>query len=240
MDLNKNNIIIFLGSPGSGKGTLSKLLVNKFRWSQFSTGDLLREHITNKTDLGKKIDFIIKSGKLISDTIIIEIVKNWLLKELKNKSVVILDGFPRTENQALALNNMLNSFCLNEPKLNLDLIIIKLEVDDKVVISRLLNRVICENVQCKAIYSLNKESELFPVKEGICSLCSARLIKRSDDELNSIVDRLKIYHQYEHKIIDVFKNSDVEIINLNVDKSIKIRYEDLLTKLDLKDKCKHL
>ena len=229
MNLNKNHIIIFLGPPGSGKGSLSKLCVDRLGWAQFSTGDLLRIHITNKTNLGKKIDFIIKSGKLISDALISDMVKDWLLKEMLAKSVVILDGFPRTKNQALALNKILKSTNLNKS----DLIVVKLEISDDALILRLLSRVICQNIKCQAVYSLNKELGLASEQDNICSLCSSPLIKRSDDELNSIIDRLKIYHQHEHEILEVFKNSGIKVIDLNADNPIEVVYKNLVTKLNI-------
>ncbi len=230
MNLDKNNIVIFLGPPGSGKGTLSQLCVDRLGWVQFSTGDLLREHISNKTDLGKKIDFIIKSGKLISDILMIEIAQDWILKQLNMRSILILDGFPRTENQAIALNKMVKSSCLKYP----DLVVVKLEISDENIISRLLNRVVCEDVKCKAIYSLDNKLNLYSDQEkDKCSLCLGNLVKRSDDVLSSIYDRLKIYHQNESKILEILDRSNAEIVSLNVERPIEVVYKELSTKLGL-------
>lgn len=227
MNLNKSNIIIFLGPPGAGKGTLSKLFVDKLNWIQLSTGDILRENISNKTELGEKVDFIIKSGKLISDELIIQIVKDWLLKNLKDSSKVILDGFPRTENQAIELKKMLASSLKNT-----DLILIRLKISESVLVSRLLNRTICSNQECKAIYSLVQ------YKEPLCSLCSSKLTIRPDDELNAIKDRLKLYSQNENLILDIFKRSGIKIIDIDVEKPIQEIYKDLLIKLNIYDNNK--
>lgn len=228
MKLDTSNIIVFLGPPGSGKGTLSRLCVNRLAWTQFSTGDLCREHITNKTELGKNIDFIIKSGKLISDSLIIKMVEEELEKQFKNQSKVILDGFPRTKEQAVALSDILKASCFNQVKLN----IVKLDIPDSDIILRLSKRMICSNKKCQTIYSLSDIS-LRPKVENICDNCSSNLIKRIDDEIDAILDRLKIYHLHENDIIDFFHNKGHKIITLSVNRPVEDIYQDFLTKLNI-------
>ena len=95
-----DRVILFIGPPGSGKGTLSQKCVQKLGWQQISTGDLCRRHIAKQTEIGKSIDFAIKSGKLVSDGLISQMVFDWFRQENIESDVVILDGYPRTVNQA--------------------------------------------------------------------------------------------------------------------------------------------
>ena len=89
-------IVLFVGPPGSGKGTLSQKCVQELGWKQISTGDLCRAHIANETEIGKKIDFAIKSGKLVDDGLISQMVFEWFSEQKNGPHTVILDGYPRT------------------------------------------------------------------------------------------------------------------------------------------------
>ena len=108
--MNKPNIVIFLGPPGSGKGSLSNLAIKNMGFNQISTGNLCRHHIANATDIGKQIDVIIKAGKLISDELITNMVFDWLGQQVDKFSPIILDGYPRTVNQAIALEAFVKEF----------------------------------------------------------------------------------------------------------------------------------
>ena len=103
--MNKQNIVIFLGPPGSGKGSLSNLAIKNMGFNQISTGNLCRQHIANATDIGNQIDSIIKSGRLIPDELITSMVFDWLNQRNNGFLPIILDGYPRTVNQAIALND---------------------------------------------------------------------------------------------------------------------------------------
>jgi len=105
----QSKLFLFMGLPGSGKGTISHMCTTKLGWMQLSTGNLCREHIQKQTELGKHIDFIIKSGKLVEDEIILEMIKQWLMEVLHSQAVVILDGFPRTMRQAHLLDEILTT-----------------------------------------------------------------------------------------------------------------------------------
>lgn len=96
----QEKIFIFIGPPGSGKGSLSSLCTQKFGWKQLSTGNLCIKHIANETSIGKKIDFAIKSGKLIEDDLITQMITEWFTNQSVNSLAVILDGYPRTVEQA--------------------------------------------------------------------------------------------------------------------------------------------
>lgn len=128
--------IILIGPPGAGKGTQADFIANKFALSKVSTGDLFRDNIQNETELGNKANEYVNSGKLVPDTIVTEMIEKWLLQNNENW---ILDGFPRTINQAESLDNILNS---NTQILNIVLLI---SVPNNILENRLLDRQSIEN-----------------------------------------------------------------------------------------------
>jgi len=216
----KKNIFIFIGPPGSGKGSLSELCVRNLDWAQISTGNLCREHIMKQTEIGKQIDFAIKSGKLVSDGLIVDMVDDWLQKSLISKECVIFDGFPRTVAQADALGSL-----LGEKFKSSDLNIVRLLIDDETIIARLLGRYICQNDKCQAVYSL-VNSSLAPKKQGICDVCESSLIRRTDDNEMSIRERLSTYHQHEKKLLDFYQNKGEAVIEFNVNKPLEKVFEN--------------
>ncbi|MBA3954559.1 nucleoside monophosphate kinase [Candidatus Dependentiae bacterium] len=218
------DIVIFLGPPGSGKGSLSQLCVRRLGWMQFSTGNLCREHIANATDIGKQIDFAIKCGKLISDSLIIEMVEEWLRLQLMQPRAIILDGFPRTTVQATALHKLLKSDDFKDVNLH----VVKMSVPDERIIKRLSARLICRNNKCQAVYSLHPEASLKPRQEMVCNECEDILVRRPDDEENAIKERLLIYHKHELDLINFYTSVDQPITLLNVERSLEDVYAQLI------------
>ena len=196
--MKKKDIILFLGPPGSGKGSLSQLCVKRLGWRQLSTGNLCREHIAQRTEVGQKIDFAIKSGKLVSDSLVMELVDEWL-STVDPTETVIFDGFPRTVRQAQALNELILE------RKDLQLKLIRLSIPDQELVYRLLARCICQNEKCQQVYSLHKLSELRPSKEMICNECEGELVRRSDDEEKAIAERLRIYHEHERGLLSFYE-----------------------------------
>ncbi|MDR3647361.1 MAG: nucleoside monophosphate kinase [Candidatus Babeliales bacterium] len=216
----KNSIFIFFGAPGAGKGSLSKLCVNEFGWTQLSTGNLCRKHIEDQTEIGKKIDFDTKSGKLISDSLISEMVEDWLING-QDGHQLILDGYPRTLGQAEFLHDLLRN------KLShYDLKIIKLDVSEQILISRLVNRLVCSNKKCQAVYSSLENSSLIPKDIKLCDNCSSLLIKRNDDSEEVVRERLEIYNKNEKDLISFYNSLNINLIKLDVDKPINEVFED--------------
>ena len=209
------NIYIFIGPPGSGKGTLSNLCVTQFGWDTLSTGNLCRKHIIEQTEIGKQIDFALKSGKLVSDSLIACLVEDWF-EQISNKAdAVILDGYPRTVVQAETLQAYLkNNFSWITIK------IVKFSVEDEVVASRLGNRYICANKDCQAVYSLAEGSRLVPKRDGICDYCSSPLGKRADDDSKAIQERLVVYHKHEGDMISFYMTHGYKPVEFNVDKNL--------------------
>ena len=127
------NIILF-GPPGAGKGTQAEILINKFKIVQVSTGDMLREEVKAETDLGKEAKLIMDNGELVSDQIIMSMIKKRIVKS-ECKNGFILDGFPRTLKQAIELDKVLESLKLNIDK------VIEINVDEELLLKRIIKRV---------------------------------------------------------------------------------------------------
>jgi len=215
------SIFIFIGPPGGGKGSISKLCVDNLGWRQLSTGNLCRNHISKQTEIGKKIDFIVKSGNLISDDIITSMVDDWLSDNLTSDKPVIFDGYPRTLSQAKALHGLFESK-FSMLKLN----VIRFLIKEEEVVKRLSSRLICSNNECQAVYSKIPGS-LVPKKLNFCDKCMNPLVCRPDDEENAVKKRLDIYNKHEEDLINFY--SEVvgrNVIGLDVEKPISDVFVD--------------
>lgn len=215
------NVLIFLGAPGAGKGTLAERCVQELGFVQLSTGNLCRMHIADQTEIGRQIDLIIKSGKLVPDSLIVAMVADWFAQQNGDISTIILDGFPRTVAQAEALKKLF------EEKLpTVKLSVVKLEISDEAVIARLCSRVVCENKACQAVYSLVQDSALAPKQAGVCDLCGGALVIRPDDAEESVRKRLQVYHQHENALVDFYGSIQQPVIRLNVEKPLEEVFSD--------------
>lgn len=191
--------IIMLGAPGSGKGTLAKELSKEYNLVHISTGDIFRENIKNETELGKKANEYISKGQLVPDDLTIDLVKNRLEQE-DVKNGAILDGFPRTTHQAEELEKFIKN---NNP---IQTVAILLDIPDEDLVKRVVNRVICSNKECGAIYNTEFRK---PKVDGICDICGSKLIRRADDNEETVRDRLKVYHDNSKEIIEYYDNENV-------------------------------
>jgi len=217
----KKEVFVFIGPPGSGKGSLSSYCTTKLGWIQLSTGFLCRKNINENTEIGKQIDFAIKSGKLISDGLIINMVEEWLANNSSQFETTILDGFPRTVKQAEALN-----LILNKKIKDCVLKVVRLFISDDAIIQRLAGRLICSNNDCQSIFSSLPLSALMPEDGMKCDNCQYELVRRSDDEINSVKERLKIYHSHEQVLLDYYRAYGLPINEVNVEKPLKDVFED--------------
>ena len=222
----QKDIFVFFGPPGSGKDSLSRLCVKRLGWQQLSTGNLCRDHIARQTALGKQIDLSIKSGKLISDSLIIDMVNNWLDTVGEGTSKVIFDGFPRTVAQAGAFHELL--YQLKGIRLRL----VQLTLADEEVVYRLLARSICRNNECQRVYSLHKHSHLQPRHELMCDDCESPLMRRSDDARDAILERLRIYHQHEQNVLEFYRQQGQDIATVHANVSLEDVYSKLLQVTD--------
>ena len=175
--LKQGDVIIFVGPPGAGKGSISQRCCQELGWVHLSTGNLCRKHINEQTQIGKEIDFAIKSGKLVSDKLIVSMVVDWFEGQQGSYQRVILDGTPRTIPQAQALAE------LGEQMLQgVRFWVIRLVIPDEVVIERLSSRYICQDNNCQAVYSYVSGSVLAPKQHMICDRCTMQLVRRKDDD----------------------------------------------------------
>lgn len=196
--------IIMLGAPGSGKGTIGTEICDEFNLVHVATGDIFREEMKNQTELGKKAEEYISQGKLVPDEVTVGMVKSKLDK-LGN---VLLDGFPRTIDQAKALEEYLKE------KGKEITAVIDLEVPDQDIIKRTSSRVICSNKECGASYN----TVFMPPKvEGICDRCGSALTKRKDDNPETIKERLDVYHKNTEPLINFYKEENkLETIDIDI------------------------
>ena len=190
-------IIIMLGAQGTGKGTVAGLISEKTKWPQISTGDIFRKNISEKTELGIEADKYISQGNLVPDEITVPMVAN-RLKQEDAKDGAILDGFPRTVNQAKALAQFLKD---NGKEITMA---VELNISDENIIKRIVNRVMCSNKECGAIYN----TEFKPPKvENVCDICGGSLIKRKDDNEETVKQRLKVYHETSKDLLKYYQEN---------------------------------
>jgi adenylate kinase len=214
---------IFIGPPGAGKGSLSSLCIKQFGWIAVSTGNLCRKHIAEQTKIGKEIDLIIKSGKLINDELISDMVSEWFAENADKVEGVILDGYPRTVAQALIFDTILKS--LPHP---MEKKVVSFSVLDDLVVNRLCCRFVCQNKDCQEVYSVSVDSDLVPKTSGICDECGGSLGRRVDDAETFVRSRLEIYHRHEQELLDFYRANGDEIIELNAEKPLQDVFENFV------------
>ena len=219
-------VLIFIGPPGAGKGSLAALCVKHFDWLQISTGNLCRKHIAEQTKIGKEIDLIIKSGKLIDDALISFMVFDWFNEHVDTSSGIIFDGYPRTVAQAQAFDAM-----LHEKFPAVQMRVILFNINDDVVVNRLCSRYVCQNKECQAVYSLSPDSYLVPTARMVCDLCSGPLGRREDDTEDAVRKRLDIYHRHEQQLINFYQENGTEIIRLDASRLLHEVFEKFVAKI---------
>lgn len=187
-------IIIMLGAPGTGKGTIAGILAKELSIPQVSTGDIFRKNISEKTELGKLAESYLAKGALVPDDVTVKLVEDRLNAE-DAKNGVILDGFPRTVAQAEALDVILANI---NKKVDMT---INLTTPEEEIIERVVNRRVCP--KCKSVYNL----VLSPSKkEGICDKCGAELTARADDNEETIKSRLQTYFEQTSPLVDYYES----------------------------------
>ncbi len=186
--------IILLGPPGAGKGTIAKALMDFDGSVQISTGDILRAAVAAGTELGKRAEAAMKAGDLVSDELIMGIMRERLQQEDCQRGY-LLDGFPRTLPQAQALKALLKE--LGE-KLDCAL---ELDIPREVIIERLTTRRTCSN--CGEIYNVKTRP---PKVDGVCDVCGGPVVQRDDETEEAIENRLKVYQQQTAPLIDFYRD----------------------------------
>ena len=181
--------IILLGAPGAGKGTQAEKICEILKIPTISTGNIIRAALKNGTEMGLKAKSFMDAGKLVPDEVVIGIIQE-RLAESDCKNGFILDGFPRTIPQAEALDAM--GVEINK--------VIDIEVSDEDIVKRMSGRRVCE--KCGASYHLEFKK---PAKEGICNLCTGTLVQRKDDHPDTVLSRLKVYHEETEPLKDYYE-----------------------------------
>jgi len=186
--------IVLLGAPGAGKGTQCKRIVARYGLQHLSSGDILRNQRATGTELGKEAQSYMDSGALVPDEIIVEMMIDAI--EKAPPAGFILDGFPRTVNQAVELDKSLAS-----SGQGID-VILNLQIDDRVIEERMTGRRSCP--ECGAVYHIKN---LKPKVDGVCDSDDAKLIQRPDDRPEVVKNRLKTYHRQTEPLVDYYRES---------------------------------
>ena len=209
--------LILLGAPGAGKGTQAEMLAKKLQIPTISTGNMLREAIANGTELGKQAKQAMDEGRLVSDELVLGIVKERTAKP-DCQNGFILDGVPRTLAQAKALDEM---------GVRLDHVV-SLEIDDAVIEGRMTGRRVCP--KCGASYHITANP---PKKDNTCDQCESELVIRKDDAPETVKSRLAIYHETTEVLKDYYAaQNKLRLVEGN--QSIEGAFQDILKALGVK------
>ena len=210
--------IILLGPPGSGKGTQAKMIAEKYKVKHISTGDILRENVRNGTPLGVEAKKFMDSGKLVPDSLLIDIIKDRLAKP-DVKAGWMLDGYPRTIPQAEALDKIL-------PGLGQKIdVVLNVDVPDAELIKRVTGRRMCK---CGTTYHVQFNP---PKVAGKCDACGADLYQRQDDTEATVKERLSAYHAQTQPLIDFYNKRGI-VANINGTGDIKAIFGNIAKALD--------
>ena len=186
--------VILLGPPGSGKGTQADLIQQSYGFPKISTGDLLRKEVELGTDLGKKVGQEMKAGRLVSDELVLELVEKRIGSDDCRQGYV-LDGFPRTLNQA----RLLEKVEANRPETAFEF-----KINEQEILRRLSGRMVC--LQCGAVYNINNNR---PQADGLCDFCGSKLVVREDDRPEVIRERIRLYLETIAPLIDYYSSKNV-------------------------------
>lgn len=211
--------LVLLGPPGAGKGTQASAIVDKYSIPHISTGDIFRANIKNGTELGKQAEAYMNKGLLVPDELVVSIVKDRLTEE-DCKDGFLLDGFPRTVNQAEALDKELKDMNLKLDK------VINIEVGKEILIERAIGRRICKS--CGSTYHIKFSP---PKEENICDKCGGELYQRDDDKVETVEKRIEVYLEQTQPLIDYYDKKDL-LLNVDGTKSIEEVFEEIVASLE--------
>jgi len=186
--------LILFGAPGSGKGTQAKLLKDWLGWAHISTGDMLREHVAKRSEMGIAIEEMMRTGTLVPDEMVNRLVEV-RIAEPDCQIGFILDGYPRTVAQAALLVQLLSGRGVTP-------VVVHLKVDYNIIVARLASRRICS--QCGSLYSVASNA---PIVTANCDYCGGKLVRREDDAPETIWKRLHAFDNQTFPVLDYLKNA---------------------------------
>lgn len=209
------NVIVF-GPPGGGKGTNSSRISERFDIPHIATGDIFRKEVAQQTELGQKIEEYLEAGDLVPNETVIEVVKK-RLSDPNCQEGFVLDGYPRTIEQANALDEIAD----------ID-VVVNLDVSDDVIINRLSSRRVCKD--CGEIYNLQFKP---PEQEGICDRCNSELYQREDDRPKVIGNRLEKYRERTKPLLEHYREDGlVEDILVEKERPIEEVTDEVITAVE--------
>ena len=211
--------LVLLGPPGAGKGTQASAIVKKYNIPHISTGDIFRSNIKEGTELGMKAKGYMDKGLLVPDEVVVSIVKDRLTHD-DCANGFLLDGFPRTVNQAEALDAELSSMGLKLDR------VINIEADSSILIERAIGRRICK--ECGATYHIKFNP---PKVEGICDNDGSSLYQRDDDIEETVATRINVYLEQTQPLIDYYKEKKL-ILNIDGTESIDDIFNNIIEGLE--------
>jgi len=212
--------LILIGPPGVGKGTQAKKIARHYDIPQISTGDMLREAVSNQTTLGEQVSDYLERGELVPDNLMLDMIEDTITSDRCEKGF-ILDGFPRTIPQAEGLDTLLHKY-----DMELDVVVV-IEVDEQIIIDRLSSRRCC--IKCGQIYNLKTNP---PEEPGVCDKCGGKLIQREDDKPATIKNRLEVYCERTKPLVDYYDEQG-SLVRVDGAGSIRDVYERIRDGLEL-------
>lgn len=206
--------LLIIGAPGTGKGTMSNLIIKDYEVAHVSTGDMLRAAISAQTEVGLLAKSYMDKGQLVPDETIHNVITEYFDNN-KSKSGFLFDGYPRTVKQAEDFDEILKSEGMILDK------VICLSLDDEALKNRITGRRVCPD--CKEIYHItNKPSKV----EGTCDKCGGKLVQRSDDTLEALEKRLVAYYEQTRPVVDYYEEKNL-VSYINADQEAEKVYEDI-------------
>lgn len=210
--------LVLLGPPGAGKGTQAAQIIEKYHIPHISTGDIFRENIKNETELGKKAQEYISKGQLVPDSLVIDIALDRLSKD-DCRNGFLLDGFPRTVQQAEALDKYLGN---KDSKVEY---VLDIQVEKETLIDRLITRRVCRD--CGATYNIKG---MPPKKENVCDKCGGELYQRADDNEETVNNRIDVYNTQTKPLLDYYEKAG-NIVHLDGEAGLAKLFESIVSVL---------
>ena len=210
--------LILLGPPGVGKGTQASNIVAKYDIPHISTGDMFRSNIKSNTELGALAKGYMDKGLLVPDELVISMVKDRLLQE-DCKNGFLLDGFPRTIEQGVALDKELHEMAINLDK------VVNLQADKDVLVERITGRRVCKS--CGATYHV---TNIPPKVEGICDKDGGELYQREDDKIDTVATRIEVYFKQTEPLIDYYRQKGL-ILDIDGTRDVNEIFETIVSSL---------